>query len=468
MSTCSFTFQTETDTDISYCATGVMYVPLNTMASVFQFETTEISNNTLSSAVFDDSTADITYYVNSSSYPTINGAHSSMDNSLSQGRILDISYANYNNVKFDYIFYLLDTINISPLDSNNNINWSKIWYFFMGNHSKVRNDIEIMFWNVKTDFETILSNADNSGNGLTNSNTTNNNVARFLLKQLAHFDSDRLTTTNSNSINNTTDKQNFPFIEGDTISNFVNIVLTDDDDVPDRKYRILLYLTNNSSNVNPSPVYSLADSNHDTVTNKGVPTIPIPFPAVFGNRNIETAPAYGNYDYSQTGMIYLSSELSALKERQITGIELNFNGWATNYSLNNQVIKMGHISASEFDGTNVINYSDISGQNNTAPTMTTVKTSFNMTIENSSHWKRFDFDTNFSYNGTSNLLISWENRDGSWQDNYGYLEGTSVANDADGTPSYRVSSWFDDDNYPSTTNASSPQSRIPNIIFHFV
>ena len=49
MATCSFTFQTETDTDISYCATGVMYVPLNTMASVFQFETTEISNNTLSS-----------------------------------------------------------------------------------------------------------------------------------------------------------------------------------------------------------------------------------------------------------------------------------------------------------------------------------------------------------------------------------------------------------------------------------
>jgi hypothetical protein len=273
MSTCSFTFQTETDTDISYCATGVMYVPLNTMVSVFQFETTEISNNTLSSTIFDNSAADITYHVNSSSYPIINGAHSSMDNSLSQGRILDISYANYNNVKFDYIFYLLDTINISPLDSNNNINWSKIWYFFMGNHSKVRNDIEIMFWNVKTDFETILSNADNSGNGLTNSNTTNNNITRVLLKQLAHFDSDRLTTTNSNSITNTTNKQNFPFIEGDTISNFVNIVLTDDDDVPDRKYRILLYLTNNSSNVNPSPVYSLADSNHGTVTDRGVPVI---------------------------------------------------------------------------------------------------------------------------------------------------------------------------------------------------
>ena len=109
MSTCSFTFQTETDTDISYCATGVMYVPLNTMASVFQFETTEISNNTLSSAVFDDSTADITYYVNSSSYPTINSVHASMNNALSEGAMIDD--ISFNTLKFDKIFYDIEQLN---------------------------------------------------------------------------------------------------------------------------------------------------------------------------------------------------------------------------------------------------------------------------------------------------------------------------------------------------------------------
>jgi len=469
MSACSFTMETETGTDISYCATGVMYVPLNTMTSVFQFETTEISNNTLSSAIFDNS-SDITYYVNSSSYPIINSVHASMNNSLSEGAM--INDTSYNTLKFDKIFYDIEQLKPGSLWWATNLQYehlSSSGYNLLTNTNitGILDDVELIGWNQKISIETILSNADNSGNGLTNSNTTDNNVTRVLLKQLAYFDSDRLTTTNSNSINNTTNKQNFPFIEGDKINYFITLT-SDDDDIPDRIYRIMLYLTSITTNVNSSPVYSLVDSNDATVTDKGVPTIPIPFPAVFGNRNIETAPAYGNYDYSQTGMIYLSSELSALKERQITGIELNFNGWATNYPLNNQVIKMGHISANEFDGTNVINYSDISGQNNTAPTMTAVKSYFNMTIESSSHWKRFDFDTNFYYNGTSNLLISWENQDGSWQDNYGYLEGTSVANDDDGTPSYRVSSWFNDNNYPSTTNSSSPQSRIPNIIFHFV
>ncbi len=275
MSTCSFTFQTETDTDISYCATGVMYVPLNTMASVFQFETTEISNNTLSSTIFDNSAADITYHVNSSSYPIINSVHASMNNTLSEGAMIeDVSY---NTLKFDKIFYDIEQLNPGKLWYVTNKQYNHLssrGYNLLTNTNitGILDDIELFGWNHKISIETKLSNADNSGNGLTNSNTTNNNITRVLLKQLAHFDSDRLTTTNSNSITSTTNKQNFPFIEGDKINYFITLKSTSND-ISDRKYRIMLYLTSISTNVNWSPAYSLVDSNHETVTDKGVPVI---------------------------------------------------------------------------------------------------------------------------------------------------------------------------------------------------
>ena len=274
MPACSFTMETETGTDISYCATGVMYVPLNTMTSVFQFETTEISNNTLSSAIFDNS-SDITYYVNSSSYPIINSVHASMNNSLSEGAM--INDTSYNTLKFDKIFYDIEQLKPGSLWWATNLQYehlSSSGYNLLTNTNitGILDDVELVGWNQKISIETILSNADNSGNGLTNSNTTDNNVTRVLLKQLAYFDSDRLTTTNSNSINNTTNKQNFPFIEGDKINYFITLT-SDDDDIPDRKYRIMLYLTSITTNVNSSPIYSLVDSNDATVTDKGVPVI---------------------------------------------------------------------------------------------------------------------------------------------------------------------------------------------------
>ena len=477
MSTCSFTM--ETGTDISYCATGVMYVSLNLISSIFRFQTTEITNNILSPTIFDNSAADITYFVEANLFPSINPMHAAMSNALSEGEM--INDTSYNTLKFDKIFYDIEQAEPGTLWWYTNLQYQILpssGYNILTNTdiTGILDDIELFGWNQKISTETTLSNANNNGNGLTNSNSTEDNVTRVLLKQLAHFDNDRLNTTNKggvkNSINNTTGIQNFPFIEGDTINYFTTFGFTDSD-IPDRKYRILLYLTNFSTNINVTPVWSLVDRNDPTVTDKGIPTITttdieMNFPPVFENKNIEATPAYGDYNYSQTGIIYLSSEINKLAGNYITGIELNFNDWDANYPLNNQVIKMSHIISTEFNGTNLPDYSDLIGKNNINVSMITVKSSFNMTIQSSSHWKRFDFDTHFLYDGTNNLLISWENRDGSWQDDYGHLEGLSTSNDTDGSPAYRVTSWYDDNNYPSNTNFSSPQNRLPNIIFHYI
>jgi hypothetical protein len=198
-----------------------------------------------------------------------------MNNSLSEGAM--INDTSYNTLKFDKIFYDIEQLKPGSLWWATNLQYehlSSSGYNLLTNTNitGILDDVELVGWNQKISIETILSNADNSGNGLTNSNTTDNNVTRVLLKQLAYFDSDRLTTTNSNSINNTTNKQNFPFIEGDKINYFITLT-SDDDDIPDRIYRIMLYLTSITTNVNSSPVYSLVDLNDATVTDKGVPVI---------------------------------------------------------------------------------------------------------------------------------------------------------------------------------------------------
>ena len=63
------------------------------------------------------------------------------------------------------------------------------------------------------------------------------------------------------------------------------------------------------------------------------------------------------------------------------------------------------------------------------------------------------------WNGTSNILISWENRDGSWKSGYGGLFGG-------GDKTMRSHSWYSDDFYP--TRSTSEISQVPNIRFKVI
>lgn len=192
---------------------------------------------------------------------------------------------------------------------------------------------------------------------------------------------------------------------------------------------------------------------------KNPPVVPQSVQIVSGTSNVTETPLYGLYNYSQCGMIYLSSQLSAIANKQITAIEFQYNGWATNYTVNNQIIKMGHSQTTTdyFNSSEPINYSGT-----LIGSLTTVKNSFTFSIIGSgggATWIKHDFDNYFTYNGTDNLLISWENRDGTWASGYGYVEG----NNSSGRT---VANWRFDPNYP-TSNSNQTQIKQPNLIIHY-
>lgn len=170
--------------------------------------------------------------------------------------------------------------------------------------------------------------------------------------------------------------------------------------------------------------------------------------------NCGGTPAYGLYDYSQSSMLYLATELESngiSAGNSITAIEFQFNSWENGYELDNQTIKMSHISESTLPDPGLPDYSGLTISNTT-----TVKNEFDFRGFTGITWGQFDFDSPFVWDGTSNILVTWENRDGSWDGGYGWLEGRNISN--------RCHIWFKDNNYPT---ASSSENRIlPNIKLH--
>ena len=170
-----------------------------------------------------------------------------------------------------------------------------------------------------------------------------------------------------------------------------------------------------------------------------------------GTSNLSRHPLYGLYDYSQAGFIYLASELLAAGIQagsKIDALEFQFNGWTTGYTANNQKIKMSVTRFAKFPDPADPSYRDIEVE-----LLTTVKNNFSLIIPSKEDWIKFDFDTPITWNGTDNILISWENRDGSWESGYGYLEGKYEG--------HRSHNWFSDDVYPS--KSSSWDNYLPNL-----
>ena len=163
-----------------------------------------------------------------------------------------------------------------------------------------------------------------------------------------------------------------------------------------------------------------------------------------GTRDVNKAPLYGLYDYSQMGVIYTASEIQAAiastlnttagtSGGTISSLFFQYAGWTTGYERDNQTVKISHTSVSNL-GTSAIypDYREI-----TITNTTTVKQNFTFSNPSSESWEEIGdhvanqsagFDTNFIWNGTSNILISWENGDGDWTSGYGRLEGSNVTN----------------------------------------
>ena len=265
MSTCNF----ELCNDIScnnYCATAIFYVNLSTFRNIFKFQTTEISNNQLPATALTDANASITYYLNSSSFPIINPAHAMMDASGSEGITFTSPSSQSNLLKHDFIYYIAKKL----LGSATNVG-------IYNNIKEMKDSIESLGWNNKNNIESILSIADNNGNGMQNTGTNPDyqNLTKRILEQIKHHAPDRLQIASpqqNDRIENITTSQSVPLIEDDSI-NYYWTLKHNNINIPDRKYRIKLHLTDNTSNINTIPSDSIANtSEYPNITSNGVPS----------------------------------------------------------------------------------------------------------------------------------------------------------------------------------------------------
>lgn len=169
-----------------------------------------------------------------------------------------------------------------------------------------------------------------------------------------------------------------------------------------------------------------------------------------GTSTVSFLPAYGLWDYSWGAMIWDAAEMDGAK--QITGVEFNHTGFTGGYTYLDQRIFVAHVEESEFSALPMVDLSDL-----TITDLTECKESFTNTLLSPAGFKRFDFDTNFCYNGTSNLILVWENRDGSWASGFGSTRFTVATNKA----AYK----YQDDEYPFGVGENS--SARPNIKFQY-
>lgn len=127
------------------------------------------------------------------------------------------------------------------------------------------------------------------------------------------------------------------------------------------------------------------------------------------------APFTFAWDYGFASWIIEGSELSAITNGQtIDSIELYFGAQSSSsFTMNTQRIYIGNVSVNTWSG-NVPQVDHSSSSTVTGRSQ--VKYSFNQTFQSSQTgtWLTFTFDAPFTYNGTSNICIDWENRDGSY------------------------------------------------------
>lgn len=164
-----------------------------------------------------------------------------------------------------------------------------------------------------------------------------------------------------------------------------------------------------------------------------------------GTSNSTSAPAYGLYDYSIYGAIWLNTEFSG-GEKQFTGIEVEVKGYTSGYTYNNVELWLYEVDQDVFDSTPEVDLSDLTLSN---PLL--VKT-FNWTI-GPNGFQTWDFDTNYCYSGNKNLLLIVRNNDGTWSSGYGWGE-------YDSSPAISRSFYKAADNNFPTGTGTRTNSRI--------
>lgn len=177
-----------------------------------------------------------------------------------------------------------------------------------------------------------------------------------------------------------------------------------------------------------------------------------------GTANGTRYPAYGLYDYGITMTILRQSDIGSGQKRIVAlGWEIATN-WTSTYVFNNQTIKVAHIPNTQNNIPNNtwrVDLSNITGMTD----LTTCKSNFTWNPGPSGLTQYISLDDYFCYNGTDNLLVIWENRDGSWQSGYGSVECTIESSSAN----FRSARLYQDNSYPSASSVLAWDNFVPNI-----
>ncbi len=164
-----------------------------------------------------------------------------------------------------------------------------------------------------------------------------------------------------------------------------------------------------------------------------------------GTSTASYIPTYGLWDYSWSQVIYLQSEIGSSLE--ITKISYDVSNTPSNYTFYNQKIYMKHTTLAEFpDGS----YDD------------PVAAGFTLVYEgdvtfDGSGWNVIPLDNPFSYNGTDNLIVYWQNWDGDYTSGYPSFRYTSQTN--------RAKYKYQDGTFPDVSGTLT--YRAANIRLHY-
>jgi hypothetical protein len=131
-------------------------------------------------------------------------------------------------------------------------------------------------------------------------------------------------------------------------------------------------------------------------------------------------PSYFYYDYGYFGQIYTSAEVGVSQPVTITAIRFNMGESGGAETMLNQTLKFAQCNKNQFEINIRNDFTQVPLQPDPwlSSNIQTVKSNFTWTVPNNgAPWIEIQLDTPYLYDPTvtnSNLLIIWENRDGSY------------------------------------------------------
>ena len=167
-----------------------------------------------------------------------------------------------------------------------------------------------------------------------------------------------------------------------------------------------------------------------------------------GVATFDKYPFNGYYDYSWASMLYKSSEINSTGK--LSRISFYVDNNPVNETMVNQKIYVRHTTTNEYT-------------ESAYPSTTGFTLVYDGSITyNGTGWKEIVLQNVFEYNGVDDLEFLFENKDGSWDNNYPIFRGQT------GMSEYRVKRDFKLQSFPSTCSECGKFQNILNIKMKFI